>query len=160
MPGAEDEVERLLELQHAYADIPMSLADACLVRMTVLYVHSRVITMDSDFHPHALPWLVPVCHIRLCRLLFPMSTLTLEKLPESVDTLAALIREGKIVRLTEKGHVVATVAPKSSPKTRKTQRSTKPKMTVPEFIEKYLDNREPRPDRDFTALLRAARDRE
>ncbi len=45
----EDEVERLLELQRAYADVPMSLADACLVRMTELHEHSRVMTTDSDF---------------------------------------------------------------------------------------------------------------
>jgi uncharacterized protein len=45
----EDEVERLLELQRAYADVPMSLADACLVRMTELKAHSRVMTTDSDF---------------------------------------------------------------------------------------------------------------
>lgn len=45
----EDEVERLLELQRAYADVPMSLADACLVRMTELHGHSRVMTTGSDF---------------------------------------------------------------------------------------------------------------
>ena len=45
----EDEVKRLLELQRAYADVPMSLADACLVRMTELHDRSRVMTTDSDF---------------------------------------------------------------------------------------------------------------
>src|SRR5688572_18906197 len=45
----EVEVERLLELQRAYADVPMSLADACLVRMTELLEASRVMTTDSDF---------------------------------------------------------------------------------------------------------------
>ena len=45
----EDEVERLLELQRAYADVPMSLADACLVRMTELHDRSRLMTTDSDF---------------------------------------------------------------------------------------------------------------
>ncbi len=45
----EDEVERVLELQRTYADVPMSLADACLVRMTELHGHSRVMTTDSDF---------------------------------------------------------------------------------------------------------------
>ena len=44
-----DEVERLLELQRAYADVPISLADACLVRMTELRDRSRVMTTDSDF---------------------------------------------------------------------------------------------------------------
>ena len=45
----EDEVERLLELQRTYADVPMSLADACLVRMTELHEHCRVLSTDSDF---------------------------------------------------------------------------------------------------------------
>ena len=45
----EDEVERVLELQRAYADVPMSLADSCLVRMTELRDRSRVMTTDSDF---------------------------------------------------------------------------------------------------------------
>jgi predicted nucleic acid-binding protein len=47
--NVEDEVERLLELQRTYADVPMSLADACLVRMTELHGQSRVLTTDSDF---------------------------------------------------------------------------------------------------------------
>lgn len=47
--SVEDEIQRLLELQRAYADAPMSLADACLVRMTELHEHSRVMTTDSDF---------------------------------------------------------------------------------------------------------------
>ena len=45
-----------------------------------------------------------------------MSTITLEKLPESVETLAALIREGRRVRVTDKGKLVATVAPAVSKK--------------------------------------------
>jgi len=47
--SVEDEVARLLELQRAYANVPMSLADACLVRMTELQAHSRVMTTDLDF---------------------------------------------------------------------------------------------------------------
>ena len=45
----EAEVERLLELQHTYANVPMSLADACLVCLTEKLEHSRVLTTDSDF---------------------------------------------------------------------------------------------------------------
>jgi predicted nucleic acid-binding protein len=45
----KDEVERLLELQRTYADVPMSLADACLVRMMELHDRSRLMTTDSDF---------------------------------------------------------------------------------------------------------------
>jgi antitoxin (DNA-binding transcriptional repressor) of toxin-antitoxin stability system len=90
-----------------------------------------------------------------------MSTLRLEKLPESVETLATLIREGQTIRLTDKGRVIATVAPTSVPKSRRSAtRSAAPKMSIAEFIKTHLDGRKPRPDRDFTALLRAERDRE
>lgn len=90
-----------------------------------------------------------------------MSTITLEKLPESVETLAALIREGRTIRLTDKGRVIATVAPKPVPKLRRHARhSAAPKTSIAEFIKTHLDGRKPRPDRDFTALLRAERDRE
>ncbi|MGZ8900630.1 MAG: type II toxin-antitoxin system VapC family toxin [Limisphaerales bacterium] len=36
-------------LMHRYRDVPMSLADACLVRMSELYKDSRLLTFDSDF---------------------------------------------------------------------------------------------------------------
>ena len=36
-------------LMRKYQDIPMSLADACLVRMSKLHEGSRVFTLDSDF---------------------------------------------------------------------------------------------------------------
>jgi predicted nucleic acid-binding protein len=36
-------------LMHRYANVPMSLADACLVRMSELDPAARVLTMDSDF---------------------------------------------------------------------------------------------------------------
>jgi predicted nucleic acid-binding protein len=32
-----------------YADTPMSLADACLVRLTELLADCRLFTLDSDF---------------------------------------------------------------------------------------------------------------
>jgi uncharacterized protein len=41
-----DAVARLLE---KYDDVPMSLADACLVRMSELHDRARVFTLDSDF---------------------------------------------------------------------------------------------------------------
>lgn len=37
-------------LVQKYHDVPMSLADACLVRMTESVDHPRVFTVDSDFH--------------------------------------------------------------------------------------------------------------
>ena len=41
-----DAVSRLLT---KYQDVPMSLADACLVRMSELHDRSRVFTLDADF---------------------------------------------------------------------------------------------------------------
>jgi len=37
-------------LLEKYSNIPMSLADACLVRMTELYPKSHVLTLDNDFN--------------------------------------------------------------------------------------------------------------
>jgi predicted nucleic acid-binding protein len=44
-----DNLERVLELMAKYADVPMSLADACLVRMTVLLPDPVVLTLDAVF---------------------------------------------------------------------------------------------------------------
>lgn len=41
-----DAVQRLLD---RYRDLPVSLADACLVRMAELYDSSPVLTLDQDF---------------------------------------------------------------------------------------------------------------
>jgi predicted nucleic acid-binding protein len=43
------EVEVIDTLIERYRNVPMSLADACLVRMAELYVESPVMTLDSDF---------------------------------------------------------------------------------------------------------------
>ena len=43
-------VSQIAWLLKKYADIPMSLADACLVRMTELYPDSPVLTLDTDFN--------------------------------------------------------------------------------------------------------------
>lgn len=45
----DDHVPELLALMRRYRDVPMSLADACLVRMSELHRHCRVMTTDSDF---------------------------------------------------------------------------------------------------------------
>lgn len=48
-----------------YADVPMSLADACLVRMSELSDDASVLTLDSDFRIYrrlgrqAIPLLTP-----------------------------------------------------------------------------------------------------
>ncbi len=36
-------------LHHKYRDRPMSLADACIVRMAELYENHAIFTLDSDF---------------------------------------------------------------------------------------------------------------
>ncbi|HMA91446.1 MAG TPA: PIN domain-containing protein [Polyangiaceae bacterium] len=43
------EIESLRVLMKKFGDVPMSLADACLVRMTELDQRSAVLTFDSDF---------------------------------------------------------------------------------------------------------------
>jgi len=43
------EVERVRGLMKKYDDVPMSLADACLVRMTELTEQSMLFTFDGDF---------------------------------------------------------------------------------------------------------------
>ncbi len=43
------QIEPVLKLMQKYADVPMSLADACLVRMTESLSDSVILTTDSDF---------------------------------------------------------------------------------------------------------------
>jgi predicted nucleic acid-binding protein len=43
------EVKALRTLMQRFANVPMSLADACLVRMTELKADSVVVTLDRDF---------------------------------------------------------------------------------------------------------------
>jgi predicted nucleic acid-binding protein len=45
----ETEFESVATLMRRYADVPMDLADACLVRMSELHRDCRVLTTDSDF---------------------------------------------------------------------------------------------------------------
>lgn len=44
-----DEIVSVQELRTRYANVPMDLADACLVRMAELSSGSVVLTIDSDF---------------------------------------------------------------------------------------------------------------
>ena len=43
------EIDALRELMRRFKNVPMSLADACLVRMTELDAESVIVTLDSDF---------------------------------------------------------------------------------------------------------------
>lgn len=44
-----EEAEHVRRLMKRYADTPMSLADACLVRLTEQRRQAKVLTLDSDF---------------------------------------------------------------------------------------------------------------
>jgi predicted nucleic acid-binding protein len=63
--AAQDHVGRLTELMEKYADVPMSLADACLVRMSELVPKGVVLTLDGDFRIYrrhkrqSIPLLIP-----------------------------------------------------------------------------------------------------
>ena len=45
----EEEFQAVTKLRHRYQNVPMSLADACLVRLSELYSDCVVLTLDSDF---------------------------------------------------------------------------------------------------------------
>lgn len=59
------QVRRIRALMQRYASVPMSFADACLVRMTELHGDVLVWTLDSDFRVYrrhgrqAIPVLMP-----------------------------------------------------------------------------------------------------
>ncbi|MDM8564018.1 PIN domain-containing protein [Candidatus Halobeggiatoa sp. HSG11] len=44
-----DEAKNIEQLMTKYTNVPMSFADACLVRMAELYPSSVILTLDSDF---------------------------------------------------------------------------------------------------------------
>jgi predicted nucleic acid-binding protein len=59
------EVDALRALMKKFANVPMSLADACLVRMSELEPRSRILTLDGDFRIYrrnrrqAIPAIMP-----------------------------------------------------------------------------------------------------
>jgi predicted nucleic acid-binding protein len=60
-----DDLEAVLRLMRKYAETPMSLADACLVRMTETIGDVRLLTTDADFRVYrrhgrqAIPCVMP-----------------------------------------------------------------------------------------------------
>jgi len=60
-----DELEPVLKLMRKYADVPMSLADACLVRLTETSADPVLLTTDDDFRiyrrhsRHVVPCVMP-----------------------------------------------------------------------------------------------------
>ena len=45
----DEHVSQIKWLLKKYSDVPMSLADACIVRMSEMYGDSTVLTVDADF---------------------------------------------------------------------------------------------------------------
>lgn len=60
-----DQLEPALKLMEKYSDVPMSLADACLVRMSEIFSDALLLTTDTDFRVyrrhsrHVVPCLIP-----------------------------------------------------------------------------------------------------
>lgn len=60
-----EEAQAVTALFNRYDNVPASLVDACLIRMSELYDPCRVLTLDSDFHVYrrhgrrAIPLLRP-----------------------------------------------------------------------------------------------------
>ena len=60
-----EQVERIAKLMVKYVGVPISLADACLVRMTEVHTLCKVMTFDTDFHiyrrngRHTIPVVAP-----------------------------------------------------------------------------------------------------
>lgn len=44
-----NEITAIIKMMSQYNDVPMSFADACLVRMAEHYSDSKILTLDSDF---------------------------------------------------------------------------------------------------------------
>jgi predicted nucleic acid-binding protein len=56
----EEHVEALRGLLQKYRDTPMSLADACIVRMAEIYRGHAIVTLDSDFSVYRKHGRVPL----------------------------------------------------------------------------------------------------
>ena len=48
-----NDLEPVLKLMHKSSDVPMSLADACLVRMTEIFADPVLLTTDADFRVYS-----------------------------------------------------------------------------------------------------------
>lgn len=48
----QDEIAAVRALFERYDNVPASLADACLIRLSELHEPSRVLTLDSGFHTY------------------------------------------------------------------------------------------------------------
>ena len=65
LPVLTAELGAILDLQDKYNDVPMSVADACVVRLTEVLPNPRVLTTDADFKIYrrhsrkVVPYLLP-----------------------------------------------------------------------------------------------------
>jgi len=48
--AVEEQLADVRALMHRYRDRPMSLADACLVRLSEIHPAGEIFTLDADFH--------------------------------------------------------------------------------------------------------------
>jgi uncharacterized protein len=60
----DEHIPALLTLHQKYRDWPMSLADACIVRMAEIYERHAVLTLDSDFAVYRKDGRTPLTLIR------------------------------------------------------------------------------------------------
>ena len=64
------ELDSLRSLMRKFANVPMSLADACLVRMSELDPHTVIVTLDTDFRVYrrnrrqVIPTIMPAARRR------------------------------------------------------------------------------------------------
>jgi len=59
----DEHVPALRKLHQKYRDRPMSLADACIVRMAEIYERHAVLTLDSDFTVYRKDGRIPLALI-------------------------------------------------------------------------------------------------
>jgi predicted nucleic acid-binding protein len=60
----EEHVGALRQLLQKYRDTPMSLADACVVRMAEIHERHAILTLDSDFSVYRKHGRVPLTLIK------------------------------------------------------------------------------------------------
>ena len=58
-----DHIDRVNRLMQTYANVPMSFADACLVRMAELHTDGEVFSTDGDFRIYRKNKAVPLAVI-------------------------------------------------------------------------------------------------
>ena len=85
-PMFPEEGARIHELMQRYANVPMSLADACLVRLSELFPEAPLFTFDRDFLIYRRHRAEPIPLVTLpLRVQEPAATYTVSPLP-STDT--------------------------------------------------------------------------